>query len=84
MKRKRDEQFAFKDTDALHFGDDGDANQRGNQVYVEKRKRSSKGVEVVFDPEQHRQEYVEFQIYPARHDRNHPSGGAACKSCIAI
>lgn len=55
MKRKLETQYAFKDADALAFSEDASVRQQQNSVYIEKRKRSSKGLEIVFDPAEHRQ-----------------------------
>ena len=43
----------FKDTDALAF-EEGNGQGRGG-VFFGKRKRHSKGLEIVFDQDQHRQ-----------------------------
>lgn len=46
---------AFKDQDALAFANEGEEGGHNSTAYVGKRsKRKSKGLEVVFDPEEHR------------------------------
>lgn len=42
----------FSETNALAFGEQGTAE--GRKFHIEKRKRASKGLEVVFDPEEHK------------------------------
>lgn len=45
---------SFKDRDALAFADEAGGSKGSNAFYVGKRKRKSKGLEVVFDQDQHR------------------------------
>ena len=47
-------QETFKDRNALAFEDNDGTGDARNAFYVGKRKRSSKGLEIVFDQEQHR------------------------------
>lgn len=44
----------FKDKDALSFRDDGEEDDPGKMAFAGKRKRNSKGSEIIFDPDQHR------------------------------
>ena len=47
-------QGPYKDRNALAFEDNEGTVDTKNAFYVGKRKRSSKGLEIVFDQEQHR------------------------------